>query len=89
MRQIARSQHTGGTPVHIGDCHIWAEIYYLDSPTDYREFLPGQHVQSGSGDHELVMSDSTTSWWSKNGFFICLLVLAVLALLTSGRVRSF
>ncbi len=25
---------------HIGDCYVWAEIYYLDSPTDYREYLP-------------------------------------------------
>jgi hypothetical protein len=26
--------------VHVGDCHIWAEINYLDSANDYREFLP-------------------------------------------------
>jgi len=30
----------GGEGVHIGDCYVWAEIYYLDSPTDYREYLP-------------------------------------------------
>ena len=23
----------------IPDCQIWAEIYYLDSPTNYREYL--------------------------------------------------
>jgi hypothetical protein len=30
----------GGESIHVGDCHIWAEINYLDSPTDYREYLP-------------------------------------------------
>ena len=34
----------GGTPFHVSDCQIWAEIYYLDSPTDYREFLPAADV---------------------------------------------
>ena len=29
----------GGYSVHVGDCYIWSEIYYLDSPTDYRECL--------------------------------------------------
>jgi hypothetical protein len=30
----------GGKFAHVGDCYVWAEIYYLDSLTDYREFLP-------------------------------------------------
>ena len=30
----------GGNSVHVRDCRIWAEINYLDSPTDYREYLP-------------------------------------------------
>jgi hypothetical protein len=29
----------GGQSFHIGDCFIWAEINYLDSPSDYREYL--------------------------------------------------
>jgi hypothetical protein len=32
----------GGEVVYVGDCHVWAAIYYLDSPTNYREWLP-QH----------------------------------------------
>ena len=32
----------GGQSIHIGDCQVWAAIYYLDSPTDYREFLPAK-----------------------------------------------
>ena len=29
-----------GESAHVGDCYVWAEINYLDSPTDYREYLP-------------------------------------------------
>ena len=34
----------GGYSVHVGDCYIWSEIYYLDSPTDYRECLPPHRI---------------------------------------------
>jgi hypothetical protein len=30
-----------GQAVPIADCYVWAEICYLDSATDYREYLPG------------------------------------------------
>jgi hypothetical protein len=33
-------ERIGGHAVHVGDCHVWAEIFYLDSPTNYREYLP-------------------------------------------------
>lgn len=36
-----RERQVGGDPVHVSDCYIWAAIHYLDSPTDYREYLPG------------------------------------------------
>jgi hypothetical protein len=52
----------GGNGVHITDCFIWSEIYYLDSPTDYREYLPQPHVRlSAALDDELVTLDSTTT----------------------------
>ena len=34
----------GGYSVHVGDCYIWSAIYYLDSPTDYRECLPPYRI---------------------------------------------
>jgi len=34
---LNQDQHIGGKAVHIRDCYVWAEIFYLDSPTDYRE----------------------------------------------------
>ena len=51
---------TGGATSHVGDCYIWAEIYYLDSATDYRECLMPKvrNPQSDFGD--LVMLDEIT-----------------------------
>ncbi len=40
MDNPADHQRFGGESVQIGDCWVWAEINYLDSPTDYREYLP-------------------------------------------------
>ena len=45
----------GGESVHVGDCHVWAEISYLDSPTDYRELLPVASQSRITGN--LVMLD--------------------------------
>jgi hypothetical protein len=85
MSKIVRPE-IGGAAVHIGDCHIWAAIYYLDSPTDYREFLPPADTRSRSADHELTMLDDTPLWWGRIGIFIYLLILAMLAI---AGVRSF
>ena len=41
---LNQDKEIGGQPVHIRDCYVWAEIYYLDSPTNYREHLPAQAV---------------------------------------------
>ena len=42
---------TGGAITHVGDCYVWAEIYYLDSASDFREYLPSPSQS------ELVMLD--------------------------------
>lgn len=47
----------GGECFHTSDCHIWAAIYYLDSPTDYRECLPPAASVVRS-DSELIFLDS-------------------------------
>ncbi len=48
----------GGRTIQIKDCYIWSEIYYLDSPTDYREYLPkhGVSPRAVPGDN-LIMLD--------------------------------
>ena len=55
MRQPSHEEHIGGTAAHVGDCFLWAEIYYLDSRTDYREYLPIHHLQAVRINSPLVM----------------------------------
>jgi hypothetical protein len=38
MGNLGNHQRMGGKSVHIGDFCVWAEIYYLDSPTNYRDY---------------------------------------------------
>jgi hypothetical protein len=45
--------------IRIGDCHVWAEIYYLDSRTDYREYLPQPCAQRRAVAGDLVMLESS------------------------------
>lgn len=49
-----------GMLIHVRDCQIWAEIYYLDSPTDYREYLPQSPLTVSQ--HALAMLDSSWDW---------------------------
>jgi hypothetical protein len=63
MRDLTRQDLTreerwiGGNGSHAGDCYVWAEINYLDSPTDYREFLPSSAPSPMPPIGELVMLD--------------------------------
>jgi hypothetical protein len=54
MKKAKHPTQSNGATSYIGDCYVWAEIYYLDSTSDYREFLT-QQSQS-----ELVMLDDIT-----------------------------
>ena len=59
MAKPAERKQIGGEAIHIGDCQVWVEIYYLDSQTDYREYLPRKRVPFRSD--ELVLLCSSTS----------------------------
>ena len=50
-------EEIGGEGIHVRDCYVWTEISYLDSPSDFREYLP-QDRQWKSNDDRLVMLDS-------------------------------
>jgi len=61
--------HIGGQAVHIGDCQVWASIFYLDSPTDYREYLPlNSDVLLINPGEDLVMLDELHSRWNIKNF---------------------
>jgi len=63
MRDLSRQElprpekWIGGNGSHVGDCYIWVEISYLDSATDYREFLPCNAPAPMPPIGELVMLD--------------------------------
>lgn len=58
MDNTHNEEKIGGAAVRVADCYIWATIHYLDSPTDYREYLPrnGRSIPRPGG--ELVMLDN-------------------------------
>lgn len=84
MRDLTRKDLTrqerwiGGNGSHVGDCYVWSEINYLDSATDYREFLTSNALSPMPPIGELVMLDdgaafprtiltwllATSSWFS-------------------------
>jgi hypothetical protein len=71
----------GGNALHIKDCYIWSEIYYLDSATDYREYLPQHHVTPRAvPEDDLIMLDSlkrpTSRWrfWGSSFLVVSLLI---------------
>jgi hypothetical protein len=55
-------KETGGNAFYVGDCYIWSAIYYLDSPTDYREYLPPRGVSPLISRDDLVMLDSSATF---------------------------
>jgi hypothetical protein len=55
-------ERTGGQDFHVGDVHVWAAIYYLDSTTDYREYLKGNVPPQGKSRGEpLILLDDFSS----------------------------
>ena len=63
MRNLADYARLNGETeggISIENCYVWAEIYYLDSPTDYREYLPQHCVQQCPVAEDLVMLDSSS-----------------------------
>ena len=67
-----------GEPVHIRDCYVWAEIYYLDSDTDYREYLTER--PNALPESELVMLDSPRESPNPNSVINWAVPIAVIAL---------
>jgi hypothetical protein len=55
-------KETGGDAFYVGDCYVWSAIYYLDSPTDYREYLPPHGVPPPISRDDLVMLDSSATF---------------------------
>ena len=70
--------------VHIQDCRIWAEIYYLDSPTDYREYLAQGGMQNRETPSGLVMLEDSKPPLTVNGIRLRSLAAGIVLILGCG-----
>ena len=59
MANTIQRKEIGGEGIRIRDCDVCTEIYYHDSPSDYREYLPHDRHRSPD-DHRLEILDSPT-----------------------------
>ena len=68
---------------YVRDCQLWAEIDYLDSPTDYREYLCGQEISPDTSDRsELVMLETQKYCSRRSKRRVFALVVGVIAMLS-------
>ena len=83
MSDRIKESDVGGTCFRVGDAYIWAEIRYLDSPSDYREYLPQNSAVPRAARGELMMLDSSRSSSISRTFGLLLLLFAII-FLTAG-----
>lgn len=68
-----------GREFRVGDSYIWSEIHYLDSTTDYREYLPQLVVGARKITHnDFVMLDSCRRSSRKHTFLAFAVVVMCL-----------
>jgi hypothetical protein len=59
-----------GREFRVRDCYVWSEIHYLDSTTDYREYLPVSVVGARKvATDDLVMLDNARHSSSNRTFW--------------------
>ena len=72
----------------VSDGYVWSEIHYLDSATDYREYLLQQDVHLANAstlpNNELILLDSS-SHFHRSHSYLCLLFV-VLCLIFGGTL---
>ena len=61
--RLERTPSRRDTEFRIGDCYVWSEIHYLDSRTDYKEFLSENVRKPNAGEKDLIMLDSSAVCW--------------------------
>jgi hypothetical protein len=61
MAEIIKAKDVAGQCFYVRDCYVWAEIFYLDSPTDYREYLSQNKKKPVAGESSIMLDDASTT----------------------------
>ena len=81
MADLTKGKGVAGGSFHISDCYIWAEIFYLDSSTDYREYLPPSSRRPlAVNGNDLIMLDDLRGSASRISLTAVGVILLLLAL---------
>jgi hypothetical protein len=83
MRQENSEENIADTAFHVSDCRVWAEIYYLDSPTDYGEFIePGEPkiARGGMAPRPRITTDSSAPAMRGERIFLVYLPILLITL---------
>jgi len=82
MHQNSRGKSIGGSELRLDDCHVWAAISYLDSPTDYRECLPhATQKRPASAVGGFAVETSGSTHWPSLGAIVMAALLSFMFLL--------
>jgi hypothetical protein len=79
MKNSANGRAIEREGIHIGDCYVWSEIYYLDSSNDYREFLPRAGKDNPRDDDFVCLDSLPPSKGAISVFIFAVLVCIALA----------
>ena len=79
MANTIPREEIAGEGIHVRDCYVWTEISYLDSSSDFREYLP-QDGQSKINDDRLDSPRGSAKEFSCPLISDALAGLAVLAI---------
>jgi hypothetical protein len=80
------NQAAENNPVHFQDWRVWAEIVYLDSPTEYREYLANAPVENSAIRADFILlsgpelSSKKRTWISPVITFLLIVLIAACSL---------
>jgi hypothetical protein len=88
MQESQIPEHMEESNFNVGDSQIWAEIFYLDSPTAYRECLQ-QDAGLSSADKLTMLEDPSSTAALTPETLIRLLVISIRAICgQSSRISA-
>jgi hypothetical protein len=81
VRKESNQSQNGKHMITVYDLRVWGEIDYLDSATDYREYLTPPAPQTGAEQDLEFLDDQTGFPWTMLVKFVSLAVAVCILLL--------